>query len=70
MIGMQQAEIYKKFLGKHVDVGTPYIGDSSRMFFYKGKLLEVNDEYILLETKTDIRRIELYDVIRFKALED
>ena len=67
---MTQVEIYKKFLGKRVDVGTPYIGDPNRMFFYMGKLLEVNEEYILLETKTDIRRIELYDVIRFKALED
>ena len=64
-----QEEIYKKYVGSRVDIGTPHFDNPKRLFFFVGLLIEVNNEYLLLDTNKGIRKINLADVFEFKSME-
>ena len=67
---MRQEEIYRQHEGKTVDVGIPHYNNPNKLFFITGKLIEVNDQYILLETSKGIRRLSLVDILQFEPKED
>ncbi|GAG16106.1 unnamed protein product [marine sediment metagenome] len=55
-------EYCEPFLDKIVNIGVPH-HYLDRLFFITGKLLEVNDDHLILRKKDGIQQIQLKDII-------
>lgn len=55
-------EYCEPFLDKIVNIGVPHHYED-RLFFITGKLLEVNDDHLILRKKDGIVQIQLKDII-------
>lgn len=52
-----------KFLKKDVAVGIKNYSYPNKLFFYYGKMTELNDECLVLEYPTGIKQISLADIL-------
>ena len=66
---METDEMYKGFLNKAVDVGIPHIFEQGKLFFIKGIVIDVRDDFLVLKITDGIRKIPFADVIEIKVTE-
>jgi len=64
-----QKEECKRFLKQYIAVGIPHRSEDRPFFFY-GKLVDVTDNYVLLERRMDIEGIEGYKQILLDQIID
>ncbi len=43
-----------KFLNKSVVIGVPHLKDPNALFYYYGRLIEVTDDSLILETRNGL----------------
>lgn len=59
---------YKKYFGQNIAVGVPHLTER-RPFYHYGRLIEVDEKSIVLETKKGLQRISISDIIQLSILE-
>ncbi|MEO5350851.1 MAG: hypothetical protein H7836_14585 [Magnetococcus sp. YQC-3] len=60
MLNKEQIEV---FLGKYVSIGVQHLVESSKLFFYYGTLIKVDDEILTLRTNTGFKIVPLNQVL-------
>ena len=58
--------ILKQYINTKVGVGVENFLDPAKLFFYFGILEQVTDSYIILETDTGHKQINLDDVLEIR----
>jgi len=59
---------FKKYIGKHVTVSTPYFSNKHRLCFITGVVLEVKNNHMLIKyNRNSLRRIALSDIINIRV---
>lgn len=59
---MSLKEVYKVFLGKNVNVGTPNFFDPKKLFLITGYVIAVSEEYLILRNQKSVKKIALIDI--------
>jgi len=54
--------VFSKFLGKKVDLGIPNYNRSDRLFWLTGRLIEVDNDFLILKINNGVRKIPIDDV--------
>jgi len=60
MIGVEHLIL---FLHQYVKVGCPHLFDSMRIFWYFGRLIEVNDDTIVIQEGQSLRSIPIKQIL-------
>ena len=58
-----QRQLKEVETGQRIGVGIENFTYHDRLFFYYGKVLDITDEYVILENNRRINKIELDDII-------
>ena len=58
-------EYCEPFLGKIVNISVPHYY-LDRLFFITGKVLQVNDEHLVIQLKDGVKQIQLDEIIEIK----
>jgi hypothetical protein len=51
-----------KFLNEYTAVGVDNIYDKTKLFYYFGLITDVNDTFLVIETKTNVKEVRLSEV--------
>jgi hypothetical protein len=63
---MSLKEIYGGYLGKIANIGIPHKFNFDQIFFLTGTVIEVNENFLLIQTKKELHRVNLSEIITIK----